>query len=321
MRLVTRSDFDGLAAGSLLTELGMVDEVKFVHPKDMQDGKVEISGNDILANVPYAPGCGLWFDHHSSEAERNSYGDFFGVSDPTSPSATRVVWNHYGGSDRFLNPLLQELVCAADKVDSADFTIDEIFNPTGWALLNFIIDPRSGFGRYKDYHISNYQLMLNMINYFRTLRSDEILVLPDVRQRVTRYFQQDKLFREMILNNTTVHDNVSVLDLREVDEIYTGNRFMHYSLFPEQNISIRVMWGFQRRDIAFNCGHSVVNETSNTDVGSLMLAYGGGGHKQVGGCQVPVEVADTVLEELIARMNADGPSCSATPTGNLTAAH
>ena len=147
MRLLTRSDFDGLACAALLTELGMIDDIKFVHPKDMQDGNVEVDGNDVLANVPYVPGCGLWFDHHSSEAEREKYGNFYGVSDVACPSAARVIWNHYGGVARFDNPYLQDLVGAADKADSADFTIDEILNPTGWVLLSFIIDPRSGFGR------------------------------------------------------------------------------------------------------------------------------------------------------------------------------
>ncbi|MDP6047450.1 MAG: exopolyphosphatase [Phycisphaerae bacterium] len=311
MRLLTRSDFDGLACAALLTELGMVDEIKFVHPKDMQDGNVEVTANDVLANVPYVHGCGLWFDHHSSEAERQNYGNFYGVSDPICPSASRVIWNHYGGAGRFENPYLQDLVGAADKADSADFTIDEILNPSGWVLLSFVIDPRSGFGRYKDYRISNYQLMLDMIDYFRKIPLKDILRLSDVQERVTRYFQQDKLFREMVRENATVHDNVIVLDLRKVDEIYTDNRFMLYSLYPDQNISIRVMWGFQKRDITLACGHSVINRTSNTDIGSLMLANGGGGHKRVGTCQVPIEVADTVLGELIEQMNADGAPCAA----------
>ena len=311
MRLITRSDFDGLACAALLTEIGVIDDIKFVHPKDIQDGAIEVTGNDVLANIPYVPGCGLWFDHHSSEAERKGYGNFFGVSDPTCPSATRVIYNHYGGAQKFDSAHLQDLVCAADKADSADFTIDEILNPTGWALLNFIIDPRSGFGRYKDYRISNYQLMLDMIGYFRTMDPEDILLLPDVHQRVNRYFEQDELFRKMLGDNAVVRDNVVVLDLRNVEEIFTGNRFTLYSLFPEQNISIQVMWGFQKQNIALTCGHSIINKTSNTDVGSLMLKNGGGGHKRVGTCQVPAEVADIILEDLILTMIEDGPSCQA----------
>ena len=308
MRLLTRSDFDGLGCAALLREAGVIDDIKFVHPKDMQDGKIEVTGNDVLANVPYVPGCGLWFDHHSSEEERRAYGNFFGVSDVTCPSATRVIYNHYGGDRTFASTHLQDLVCAADKADSADMTVDEILNPTGWVLLSFIMDPRTGLGRYRDYRISNYQLMMDMIDYCRTMSVTEILLLPDVQQRVVRYFEQDKLFREMVAANTTVRDNVIVVDLRNTEEIYTGNRFMLYSLYPQQNISIQVMWGFQKQNIVMTCGHSIINRTSNTNVGSLMLAHGGGGHHRVGTCQVPVEVADSVLEELITQMNADGQS-------------
>jgi len=311
MRLLTRSDFDGLGCAALLREAGVIDDIKFVHPKDMQDGKIEVTPNDVLANVPYVPGCGLWFDHHSSEEERQAYGDFFGVSDTSSPSATRVIYNHYGRVETFGSTHLQDLVCAADKVDSADLSVDEILNPTGWVLLAFIMDPRTGLGRYKDYRISNYQLMMDMIEYCRTMSVREILLIPDVQERVVRYFEQDKLFRKMVAANTTVHDNVIVMDLRDTEEIYTGNRFMLYSLYPEQNISIQVMWGFQKQNIVMTCGHSIINRTSNTNVGSLMLKNGGGGHPRVGTCQVPVAVADSVLEELIAQMNADGQPAAA----------
>ncbi|MCP4378667.1 MAG: exopolyphosphatase, partial [bacterium] len=285
MRLLTRSDFDGLGCAALLREIGMIGEIKFVHPKDMQDGKIEVTGDDVLANVPYVPGAGLWFDHHSSEGERKAYGNFFGVSDTTSPSATRVVFNHYGGDKKFGNPYLQDMVCAADKADSADLNIDEILEPTGWTLLAFIMDPRTGLGRYHDYRISNYQLMMDMIDYCRTMSVDKILELPDVQERVSRYHEQDKLFRNMVEENATIHDNVILLDLRNTEEIYTGNRFRLYSLYPEQNISIQVMWGFHKRNIAFTCGRSIINTTSNTDVGSLMLRHGGGGHQRVGSCQ------------------------------------
>ena len=284
----------------------------------MQDGKIEVTPNDVLANIPYAPGCGLWFDHHSSEEERKAYGNFFGVSDVTSPSATRVIYNHYGGARTFDCEHLQDLVGAADKADSADLTVDEILNPAGWTLLSFILDPRTGLGRYKDYRISNYQLMLDMIDYCRTMSVDEILQLPDVQERVERYFEQDKLFRDMVAENSAVRDNVIILDLRDTEEIYTGNRFMLYSLHPDQNISIQVMWGYQKQNIVMTCGHSIINRTSNTDVGSLMLKHGGGGHHRVGTCQVPTETADAVLEELIQKMNADGQprTASAISTAN-----
>ncbi len=306
MRLLTRSDFDGLGCAVLLREVNMIDEIKFVHPKDVQDGLIEVDSEDILANIPYVPGCGLWFDHHSSENERKSYGYFMGMSDPSAPSAARVVYNYYGGKERFFNSHFDELITAVDKADSANFSADEILNPKGWDLLAFIMDPRTGLGRYRDYRISNYQLMMDMIDYCSKKTVEEILAIEDVQERVRRYFEQDRLFKDMIRQNSRVYGNVLVIDLLNQEEIYTGNRFVPYSLFPEQNISIHVIWGFKKQNIVFTCGHSIINPTSKTDVGSLMYRYGGGGHKRVGTCQVPTEDAPAILEKIIEKMNQDG---------------
>jgi nanoRNase/pAp phosphatase (c-di-AMP/oligoRNAs hydrolase) len=306
MRLLTRSDFDGLGCAAILKEIGVIDDIKFVHPKDIQDGLVAVTSDDILTNIPYVKGCGLWFDHHSSEHERMDFGDFKGLSDASAKSAARVVYEYYGGMSRFNNSHLDDLVSAVDKADSADFTIDEILNPTGWVLLSFVMDPRTGLGRYKDYKISNYALMMEMIEFCRTKSIQEILDVSDVMERTTRYFEQDALFRDMIKRNTTIRKNIIVVDLRNEAEIYTGNRFVLYSLYPSQNISIQVLWGLGKQNIVLTCGHSIVNRTSKTDVGSLMLKYGGGGHRQVGTCQVPVDDATKILEEITDRMNADG---------------
>ncbi|MBF0474374.1 MAG: exopolyphosphatase [Deltaproteobacteria bacterium] len=305
MRLVTRSDFDGMVCAVLLKEIGLLDEYKFVHPKDVQDGLVVATNNDVLANIPYVAGCGLWFDHHSSEKERFGFDfEYQGLSKP-APSCARVIWEYYGGHKSF-SEKLDPLLVAVDKSDSGNLTADEIINPKGWILLSFIMDPRTGLGRYKDYRVGNYRLMEDMISYCRTKSPEEILEIPDVKERVTRYFQQDKLFREMLQKNSKTYGNVLVLDLRDQEEIYTGNRFTVYTMFPQSNISIQVMWGFRRQNIVFACGYSIINRTSNTDVGSLMLKYGGGGHKQVGTCQVAPDDAERVLQELIDQMNADG---------------
>ncbi len=306
MRLLTRSDFDGLGCAVLLREVGVIDDITFVHPKDIQDGKVEIGENDLLANIPYVKGCGLWFDHHSSEDERKAFRDFQGATDSEAKSAARVIYNYYGGDSKFSNPHIRDLVNAVDKADSADFSADEILNPQGWVLLSFIMDPRTGLGRYKDYRISNYQLMMDMIEYCRSRTLEEILEIEDVKERVKRYFEQDKIFQEMIRKNTGIRGNVIVLDLRNQEEIYTGNRFVMYSMYPEQNISIQVIWGLNRQNIVMTCGYSIINKSARVDVGALMLKYGGGGHRKVGTCQVPVEEADRVLEELVSEMNRQG---------------
>lgn len=303
MRLVTRSDFDGLGCAAILKELGNIDDIKFVHPKDVQDGLIEVDENDILANIPYVPGAGLWFDHHSSEEERLGAGEYEGRSDSSAKSAARVVYEYYGGYEKFQNEHLDDLVKAVDKADSAEFTKEEILNPEGWVLLSFIMDPRTGLGRYRDYRISNYALMMDMIDYCRTKTSDEILALPDIKERTVRYFEQDAKFREMLLNNSTIHDNVVVLDLRDQEEIFTGNRFLLYSLFPEQNISIQIMWGFRKQNIVITCGYSIIKRDATANIGSLMLQHGGGGHHRVGTCQVPIDIANTILDDIITELN------------------
>jgi len=307
MRLLTRSDFDGLGSAALLKENDVIHDIKFVHPKDVQDGLVEVTADDVLANVPYAPGCGLWFDHHSSESERAACGAFRGSSDPFAPSAAHVIYDYYGGDAAFPNMHLRDLVAAVDKADSARFTVAEVLSPRGWVLLSFIMDPRTGLGRYRDYRIGNYQLMMDMIDYVRSMPPEEILAVGDVAERVRRYFQQDERFRDMVLANATVRGQAVVVDLRGQEEIFTGNRFVLYSLFPEQSISLQIMWGRDRQNVVITCGHSIINRTSPIDVGSLMLRYGGGGHRRVGTCQVATEHADEAVEAILAEINAPAP--------------
>lgn len=303
MRLLTRSDFDGLACGALLKDLGIIDNWKFVHPKDIQDGLVEATKDDVLANIPYIKGAGLWFDHHSSESERLGEIEFEGES-RLADSAARVIYDYYGGKGKM--PQFEEMVVAVDKVDSAKLTADEILNPKGWVLLGFLMDPRTGLGRFREFRISNYALMEDLMDAVRTQSIEEILENPDVKERIELYFEQDKLFREMIAKYTTTRGNAIVTDLRGVDTIYTGNRFLIYSLYPEQNISLWIVDGRNKMNAPIAVGHSVLNRTSKTDVGKLMLKHGGGGHPQVGTCQIDYDDVDRVIEELITQINADG---------------
>ncbi|MFK7695216.1 exopolyphosphatase [Paenibacillus sp. HJGM_3] len=301
MRLITRSDFDGLVCAMLFKKLGMIDEMKFVHPKDVQDGLVEVTSNDILANLPYAPGCALWFDHHSSELQRMGESVQFEGETRIAPSAARVVYDYYGGRERFGD--IDDIMAGVDKADSAQFSADDILNPQGWDLLSFLMDARTGLGRFHDYRISNYQLMETLVDYLGERSAEEILALPDVEERVVRYRELDVSYREMLKQYTRLEGNVIVTDLRGVETIYPGNRFMVYALYPEQNISIWLVEGKGKQNCVFACGHSIINRTSAVDVGALMLEYGGGGHMPAGTCQVPYDDADRVLGELIARMN------------------
>ena len=301
MRLITRADFDGLACGAILMELGIIDRWKFVHPKDLQDGKVEVTEDDVLANVPYAKGCGMWFDHHSSEIDRiGADVEVDGARYP-APSAARIVYEYYGGASRL--PYLEEMVLAVDKVDSARLTVDEIINPKGWVLLGFIMDPRTGLGRHKSFSAGNWDLMEELMDACRDFGIEELLMLPNVAERIEHYHKQTKDFQEMILQYSKIDGDIIITDLRGVSTIYTGNRFVLYSLFPDQNISIWIVDGFSMNTV-IAVGHSVINRTSSVDVGKILGEYGGGGHTQVGTCQVPHEDVDGILEELLKHIHS-----------------
>lgn len=303
MRLLTRSDYDGLISAVLLKELGVFDEIKFVHPKDIQDGLVSVTKDDVLVNIPYVPGCGMWFDHHTSEGERGLHKgqDFEGDSWP-APSCARVIYEYYGGDAKLGQ--FKEMLEAADKADSAQFTREEILNPTGWVLLSFMMDPRTGLGRYRDYRISNYQLMLMLIDELRTKSVDQILNLDDVQERVIRYEEHKSLFLQMMFEHSRAEGDAVITDLRDVPETYVGNRHVVYALYPYQNINVRIFDGKDKEFCVFSVGYSILNRTSNVDVGSLMLKYGGGGHKAVGTCQVPYEDVDRVLDEILSVINS-----------------
>lgn len=302
-RLVTRSDFDGLVCAMILRELDLIDDIKFVHPKDMQDGKVAITGNDITTNLPYVEGVHLAFDHHLSETLRVGKRDNH-IIDPDAPSAARVVYNYYGGKAK-LPRISDAMMEAVDKGDSAQFTKDEVLNPTGWNLMNFIMDARTGLGRFREFRISNYQLMMELIDYCLDHSIDEVLALPDVKERTDLYFEQAPKFREQLQRCTTLRGSVAVVDLRDEDPIWAGNRFVVYALFPEANVSIHVMRGFQNQNTVFAVGKSIFNKTSPTNIGKLMLEYGGGGHAAAGTCQVDHDQAAATLEALVEKLNAD----------------
>jgi nanoRNase/pAp phosphatase (c-di-AMP/oligoRNAs hydrolase) len=293
-------DFDGLACGALLVHLGLVDEWEFVHPKDIQDGVINATGNDILANIPYIKGCNLWFDHHSSESERLGTKTYFEGVSRKAPSCARVIYDYYGGDEKLGR--FAEMIRYVDKVDSGNLSIQEIRHPHGWVLLGFLFDPRTGLGRFRDFTINNYDLMKELAPMLAEKDIDEILDLPDVQERIEVYKEQHDLFYEMIKKYAKPIGNAIYADLRNVDPIYAGNRFLIYTLFPEQNISVWVVDGVYKANVAITVGYSIINRTATVDVGSLMLHYGGGGHTQVGTCQVPCADADRIIEEVLEKV-------------------
>lgn len=305
-RLITRSDMDGLVCGVLLKELGIIDDITFAHPKDMQDGLIEVTADDITTNLPYVEGVYMAFDHHASEVTRVGSQHENHIIDANAPSAARVVYDYFGGKSQF--PRISDaMMVAVDKADSAAFTRDDILDPQGWELLSFLMDARTGLGRFRDFNISNYQLMMQLIDHCRSNSDiDEILALPDVKERVDLYKSHAHKSHEQIERCARVHKNLVVLDLREEDTIYASNRFMIYALFQQCNISCHVMWGKNQQNTVLAIGKSILNKSSKTNVGELCLKYGGGGHHAAGTCQVSNEDAESKLKEIISTINKDG---------------
>ncbi len=305
-RLITRSDMDGLVCGILLKELDLIDDVMFAHPKDMQDGLLEVGPDDITTNLPFVEEAYLSFDHHASEAERVTGKHANHVINPNAPSAARVVYEYFGGANTFKR-VSDEMMAAVDKADSAQFSKEEILTPEGWVLLSFLMDARTGLGRFRDFNISNYQLMMKLIDFCRDHNDiNQILELPDVKERVDLFFAHQIKCREQIERCATQRGNLVILDLRKEETIWAGNRFVIYALFPQCNISIHILWGKNKQNTVFATGKSILDRSSKTDIGALMLEYGGGGHNAAGTCQVPNLKAEEVLQDLITRINADG---------------
>jgi nanoRNase/pAp phosphatase (c-di-AMP/oligoRNAs hydrolase) len=304
MRLVTRSDFDGLVCAMILKEVDLIDDIKFVHPKDVQDGKIELGDNDITTNLPYCENVFLCFDHHESELERNSEDDKTNwIIDGDAKSVARVVYNYYKEKGHNLERISDEILNAVDKSDSADFTEDEILNPTGWNLLSFIMDARTGLGRFHNFRISNYDLMMELIKYCVDHTIDEVLELPDVKERVNLYFEHQEQFKEQIQRVARIEGDVVVLDLRNEETIYTGNRFLVYALYPQVKYSIHVVKGYQGLNTAVMIGRSIINKAGSVDIGKLCLSYGGGGHENAGTCQLANDEADKHLVSIIDAIN------------------
>lgn len=302
-RLITRSDFDGLVCAMLFREVGILGDIKFVHPKDVQDGKVEVTERDILTNLPYVAGCYLCFDHHHSESIRNEDIAPNHILRADADSAARVVYEYYGGFRRFtdIDPMI---IQAVDKADAARFSIDEIKDPHGWDLLSFLMDPRTGLGRFRNFRISNYDLMMELIEHCRHMSVTDVLELPDVKERVNLYRSHRELFVEQIRRCASVHGNVLVLDFRDEETIFAGNRFMAYALFPQCNVSIHALWGLRKQNTVFAMGKSIINRTNEVDISELALKYGGGGHPAAGTCQIANEEANRVLAELVEQLQS-----------------
>jgi hypothetical protein len=305
VRLLTRSDFDGSVCAAILEDLGIVDEILYIHPKDLQDRKINVTENDVIANVPYVEGCGLWFDHHSSEHGRLRPDGKFKGSSELAPSAAEVIYNYYNKNEDYADKLkkFERLIGVVGVADSAAFSEADIINPQGWTMLAFIADPRTGLGYKHNFRISNFDLMKRLPKLLRTKAVEEILALPDFQERIQLYHEENQKYKQLVNKLAQVNGDAILIDFRGIDEIPIGNRFMEYILFPQQNISIRIADGRNKEFAMISVGHSIINKTSTVDVGTLTLKYGGGGHKKVGTCQVDYEDVDRVVAEMLQMIN------------------
>ena len=301
--LYTRSNFDGLVCAALLKEIGIIDEVKFVHPKDVQDGKIQLGPNDITASLPYCSGVYMAFDHHSSEAVRTKNAKDNYIIEPAAPSSARIIYEYFGGEDRF-SSTLYDLMEAVDNADCTSFSENDVLNPQGWVLLNYLMDPRTGLGRYRNFNISNYNLMLKLVDLCSQKSITEIMEDPDVRERVALYNEEQEKFKEQIKRCTRVEGNVAILDVKNEEVIHVGNRFMVYALFPKCNVSVHTFYGKQNQNTVFAVGKSIINRSCPIDIGAMMYEYAGGGHVNAGTCQVDNDKAEETLHSILERIKA-----------------
>ncbi|MBI3098812.1 MAG: exopolyphosphatase [Planctomycetes bacterium] len=297
MRILTRGDLDGLTGSVLITLVEKVTEIRFAHPKDVQDGLVPVTEEDIIVNLPYVKGCGMWFDHHVSEEHKKAeIGEFKGAFE-LAPSAARVVANYY--KSPAFTPF-ETLLDATDRLDSAQLTVDEVSNPDGWILLGYTLDPRTGLG-------PEFQKYFRwLVEYVKEVPLEKILQHPEVKKRCDRVLEEQAEFTALIRKRARLDGNVIVTDLRGVPGVPAGNRFVVFTLYPAGNVEVRIFGG-KGGKVIVAAGHSIFNRTCRVNIGELMARYGGGGHQGAGTCQLPMEEAEASIAEIIDRLRSNLP--------------
>lgn len=293
MRVLTRGDLDGLTATVFLSLVEKVTEVKFAHPKDVQDGKVPCDQEDIVVNLPFVKGCGLWFDHHVSEEEKlGAIGGFKGRF-AVAPSAARVVSDHYKSPefDKY-----KDLLEATDRLDAAQLSMDDVARPSGWILLGYTLDPRTGLG-------PEFQKYFRwLVEYVKEVPLAKILQHPEVKKRCDRVLEEQEEFKKVLQSRTKVDGTVVLTDFRGLKDAPVGNRFLVYTLYPQCNVEVRIFAGKGGATINVAIGHSIFNRTCKANAGKLCARYGGGGHQGAGTCQLSPDKADAQIKDIVAEL-------------------
>lgn len=289
MRIVTRPDFDGVACAVLLYQVETIDQpIKWVQPDDIQNARINIDKEDILANLPYDSRCGLWFDHHySNKAVRNFQGNF-----ELAPSAARVIYDYY--QDRFDRDF-SELVRKTDKIDSADLSVDEVLYPENdpYFLLSLTVS-NANYDKLDDVYLNRLVSLLGGMNIRRVLKDVE------VKRQCDENIKQKKAFEELLKYHATVKDHVSIVDFRPVCPVPKGNRFLIYTIFPGTMVNVEIGYKDERKDkVRLKVGHNIFTHNCHVNVGLLLSRFGGGGHRGAGGCSFAADEADSYISQII----------------------
>lgn len=298
MRLVTRPDLDGLTCGVLLSECETLDGVELVNPQDVTDRRIPIGPKDIVANLPYHPSCGMWFDNHLLTDPKAMPPTGFKGRYGKAPSAARLVYEHYIAQ----HPKLarhEALLTETDRLDSAQLTREDVESPTGYVLLGLTLDPRTGLGSLRGYFDE-------LLPAVRERSIAQVLALASVRERTARLREQDQAFRDAARAHSRLDGNVVVTDFRGLDPLPVGNRFLIFTLFPEASAGVRIQSGSERDKVAVSAGRSILNRTSKANIGVLMSLYGGGGHPGAGACVLDPATADARIAEIVGALKRNG---------------
>ena len=287
MRIVTRPDFDGVVCAVLLIDaLGIKEPVKWVEPNFLQRGQVEIRKGDIIANLPYADKCTLWFDHHYTNQVDHPFKGVFKIA----PSAAGIIFEHY--RDQFKRDY-SELVTATDKIDSADLTLDEVVRPEkhDYVLLSMTAFdgdyPNEFYWNRLVYLLGNHDL-------------GHVLQDPEVKRRSQDVVNQNKQYAVHLKANTRLEKHVAITDFRHLGKTPTGNRFLVYALYPESFVQVRIRHEDKNKEIiAVSVGHSIFNPHCHVNAGLLLAGFGGGGHYGAASTRFHASKAEEFIPQII----------------------
>ena len=296
MRLVTRGDLDGVTSAVLLSEMEKIDSIELIHPQDITNKKFEITGRDVMANLPYHPGCAMWFDHHELTESNEKPPSGFKGKHAIAPSVARVIYEYYG-QDKLGK--YDHLVKETDRLDSARLAVEDVTDPQGVILLGFTIDGRTGIGSFKDY-------FNNLVSWLRTMPVDEVLKQPEVVERTKRMKEANADFISSLKAHSKKDGNVVITDFRPLEKIPVGNRFLIYTVFSDVNVSVRLQWGPGKQFVAATLGHSIFDRSCKTNIGQLCSVYGGGGHRGAGACVLEPDKANGQVKEIIETLKKNG---------------